>query len=230
MTQGLDPKASIAPLSDPGESRGSCVRSTGQPSQSIPQAPPSPIPTPYLEVGAGHTASHLLEQGFLDLHKLGGLDDIKDLFHLPQKHHLGARTGQRSISRHTPLTALRKLSFPNPLWWSSEPVSYLLLGAGFWPVFEQSPDHLWELRQKGVRPAGTGTCLLPHRYSHALSRWHPFPGTAPHSMPAKGAEREREKMGPQGTRAGPTLIPPASAWDVPGFVPSVQGHNDDLTG
>lgn len=27
---------------------------------------------------------------------------------------------------------------------------------------------------------------FPPRYSHALSRWHPSPGTAPHSMPAAG--------------------------------------------
>lgn len=90
-----DPKSSISPLLDPGrsrgetEGRGSCVRSTCQPYQSIPWLSPPPIPAPYLEMGAGHTTSHLLEEGLLDLHKLGGLNDIQNLFHLPQKHHLG---------------------------------------------------------------------------------------------------------------------------------------------
>lgn len=120
-------------------------------------------------MGAGHTAGHLLEEGLLDLHKLGGLNDIKNLFHLPQKHHLGGRDieGSSSISPDTHLTALQKLSSPTSLWWASKPSSYLLLGAGFGPVFEQSPDHLWEVRQKGVRPARMET-YLPPRGTHML--------------------------------------------------------------
>ena len=151
------------------------------------RAPILTSPHRYLEMGAGHTASHLLEEGLLDLHKLGGLDDIKNLFHLPQEHHLqrGKDTGQWfHLPCHMPDRPLEaELSQP-PSGGVPSPIAYLLLGAGFRPVFEQPPDHLWEGRQKGVRPAGTDTCLFPPRYSHALSRWHPFPGTAPHSMPA----------------------------------------------
>jgi hypothetical protein len=40
-------------------------------------------------------------------------------------------------------------------------------------------------REKGSDPKSEGP-TFPPRYSHALSRLHPSPGTAPHSMPAAG--------------------------------------------
>lgn len=83
----------ITRLKEGPEGGGSCAPSTGQPSWSMPLLPPPAAPTPYLEMGAGHTASHLLEEGLLDLHKLGGLDDVQNLFHLPQEHHLQAGGG-----------------------------------------------------------------------------------------------------------------------------------------
>lgn len=60
------------------------------------------------------------------------------------------------ISPDTHPTAFRKPSLPSLPAVDNQSPSYLFLGTGFWPVFEQPPDHLWELRQKGVRPARVG--------------------------------------------------------------------------
>lgn len=111
--------------------------------------------------------------------------------------------GSSSISRHTPDRPPEAKPSQRPPGGHPSPPSYLLLGARFWPVFEQPPDHLWELRQKGVRPAaGVGgwgeTRLSPQRYPHALLRWHPSPGTAPRSTPAaQVGEKEDESGGDQ---------------------------------
>ena len=135
------------------------MRSTCQPSSPYPGSYPT-CPHLYLEVGAGHTAGHLLEEGFLDLHELRGLDNIQNLLHLPQKHHLGWGQGHRGdgshLPRHTPNCLPEAKPSQPPCSGHQSPSSYLFLGTGFWPVFEQPPDHLWELRQKGVRPARVG--------------------------------------------------------------------------
>lgn len=149
----------------------------------MPSCAPAPFVT-YLEMGAGDTASHLLEEGLLDLHKLGGLDDIKNLLHLPQEHHLGGAGQQLTSPSSTHLLAFWKLSPPHYCQDCENP-SYLLLGAGFRPVFEEPPDNL-EVEKKSD-PKSEGP-TFPPGYSHALSRLHPSPRTAPHSMPAAGPE------------------------------------------
>lgn len=43
---------------------------------------------PYLEVRAGDTSGELLEEWLLNLYELLWVDDVKDLLHLTQVHHL----------------------------------------------------------------------------------------------------------------------------------------------
>lgn len=58
---------------------------------------------------------------------------------------------------------------------------------------------------------GGGDLPSPQRYSHALSRWHPFLGIAPHSMPAAEGG-QRKDWGQEETRTGPQMF--AHLWCV----------------
>lgn len=152
----------------------------------MPSCAPALAPPPFvtcLEMGAGDTASHLLEEGLLDLHKLGGLDDIKDLFHLPQEHHLGRGQGGSS---HSPQV---HTLMPSGRW--ALPITVRVVRAlhtSFWVQvlgqYLRSPRITYRRGKESDRKSEGPT--FPPRHSHAPSRLHPSPGTAPHSMPAAG--------------------------------------------
>lgn len=143
-------------------------------------------------MGARDTASHLLEEGLLDLHKLGGLDDIKNFFHLPQEHHLGRGQGSSS---HSPKACTCLPSGSRAL-----PPTLRVgraLHTSFWVQvlgqYLRSPRITCRVEEESDPKSEEPT--FPPRYSHAQSKWHPSPGTAPHSMPAVGpGQKEGAKV------------------------------------
>lgn len=167
-------------------------------------------------MGAGDTASHLLEERLLDLHKLGGLNDIENLFHLPQEHHLGRGQGSSSHSLRTRLLAFWKPSPPHYCRGCENP-SYLLLGAGFRPVFEKPPDNLEGGEE--VRPEERGA-HLPSKALTCSVKVASFSRNCTTQYASCGARVERSSQGQEGPGAKNQLPRTACQASICSLLPS----------